>query len=94
MSAKQDFKPIVVNGIRPLALNRKLTILALGSVKLFQRMLFATRHNLCPTPWLRIAQWGCQGRPLLVDTSSIEEAYARLLAGERPPLLPSENEGR
>jgi hypothetical protein len=87
---RHTFKPILLNGLRPLALSKKLTIRVLGSVKLVQRMLYATRHGLCEKPWLRIARWGQPGRDLLVDTSSVEEAYARLLAGEEPPLLPSE----
>ena len=87
---RHDFKPILVNGLRPLALSKKLTVQVLGSVKLVQRMLYATRHGLCEKPWLRIARWGEPGRDLLVDTSSVEEAYARLLAGEEPPLMPSE----
>jgi hypothetical protein len=89
-----NFRPIMVNGFRPLALSKKLTIQALGSVKLVQRMLYATRHRLCEKPWLRIARWGDPGRDLLIDTSSVEEAYARLLAGEEPPLMPSEARGR
>ena len=94
MYKRYDFMPIMVNGLRPLALSKKLTIQVLGSVKLVQRMLYATRHKLCEKPWLRIARWGEPGRDLLVDTSSVEEAYARLLAGEEPPLMPSEAKRR
>ncbi len=85
-----SFRPIVVNGVRPLVLSKKLLIQVLGSVKLVQRMLYATRHQLAPEPWLRIVRWGRPGCELLVDTSSVENAYARLLAGEEPPRLPSE----
>ena len=85
-----SFKPIVVNGVRPLVLNKKRLIQVLGSVKLVQRMLYATRHQLTPEPWLRIVRWGRPGCELLVDTSSVENAYARMLAGEEPPRLPSE----
>lgn len=85
-----SFRPIVVNGVRPLVLSKKLLIQVLGSVKLVQRMLYATRHQLAPDPWLRIVRWGRPGCELLVDTSSVESAYARLLAGEEPPRLPSE----
>ena len=85
-----SFKPIVVNGVRPLVLTKKLLIQVLGSVKLVQRMLYATRHRLVPDPWLRIVRMGRPGCELLVDTSSVERAYARLLAGENPPRLPSE----
>ena len=90
MRMRHNFKPIVVNGLRPLALSKKLAIQAIGSVKLVQRMLHATRHGLCERPWLRIARWGEPGRDMLIDTSSVEDAYARLLAGEHPPLMPSE----
>ena len=85
-----NLKPIVVNGVRPLVLSKKLLIQVLGSVKLVQRMLYATRHGLAPEPWLRIVRMGRPGCELLVDTSSVEQAYARLLAGEEPPRLPSE----
>ena len=82
-----SFKPIVVNGVRPLVLSKKLLIQVLGSVKLVQRMLYATRHQIAPNPWLRIVRWGRPGCEMLVDTSSVEHAYARLLAGEKPPRL-------
>jgi len=71
-------------------LNKKLLIRVLGSEKLVQRMLYATRHQLAPEPWLRMVRWGKPGCELLVDTSSVEQAYARILAGEEPPRLPSE----
>jgi hypothetical protein len=86
----QSFKPIVVNGVRPLVLSKKLLIQVLGSVRLVQRMLYTTRHGIVPDPWLRIVRMGRPGCELLVDTSSVERAYARLLAGEEPPRLPSE----
>lgn len=85
-----SFKPIVVNGVRPLVLSKKLLIQVLGSVRLVQRVLYATRHGIAPDPWLRIVRMGRPGCELLVDTSSVERAYARLLAGEEPPRLPSE----
>lgn len=76
------FKAIEVNGVRPLAVSKKILIQVLGSVKLAQRMLYATRHSLERDPWLRIVRWGRPGCELLVDTSSIERAYERLLSGE------------
>ena len=90
LEQQPSFKPIVVNGVRPLVLTKKLLIQVLGSVKIVQRMLYATRHQLDPDPWLRIVRMGRPGCELLVDTSSVERAYARLLAGENPPRLPSE----
>lgn len=87
---RRTFKPILLNGLRPLVLSKKLTIQVLGSVKLVQRMLYSTSHGSCEKPWLRIARRGGPGRDVLIDTTSIEEAYQRLLAGEEPPLLPSE----
>ncbi len=71
-------------------LTKKLLVQVLGSVKIVQRMLYATRHNVEPDPWLQIVRWGRPGCELLVDTSSVERAYARILAGEEPPRLPSE----
>lgn len=75
-------------------LNKKRLIQVLGSVKLVQRMLYATRHQLTSEPWLRIVRSGRPGCELLVDTSSVEKAYTRLLAGEEPPRLPSEPQGQ
>jgi len=72
--------------MRPLALNKKQVIAALGSSKLVARMLWASRY--AADPWLVLVR---QGRDLLIDTASVESAYERLLNGEQPPLMPSEH---
>lgn len=71
--------------MRPLALTKKQIIAVLGSAKLVDRMLWATRH--AGAGWLIIIR---EGRDLLVATESVETAYLRLLGGELPPLMPSE----
>ena len=90
LKEQPKFKPILIDGVRPLVLTKKLLVRVLGSEKLVQRLLYATRHGLSETPWLRIVRPGRPGCELLVDTSSVEEAYTRLLAGDEPPRMPSE----
>ena len=80
---------IVVNGIRPLAVNKKQAGVALGSVKTLQRMLWCARHQP-HDPWVKIVREGGPGTECLIDTASLEAAYARIYRGETPPLLPSE----
>jgi hypothetical protein len=80
---------IVVNGIRPLAVNKKQAGVALGSVKTLQRMLWSARHQP-HDPWVKIVREGGPGTECLIDTASLEAAYARIYRGETPPLLPSE----
>jgi hypothetical protein len=80
---------IVVNGIRPLAVTKKQAGVALGSVKTLQRMLWCARHRP-DDPWVKIVREGGPGTECLIDTASLEAAYARICRGEAPPLLPSE----
>ena len=80
---------IVVNGIRPLAVTKKQAGIALGSVKTLQRMLWSARHRP-DDPWVKIVREGKPGTECLIDTASLEAAYARLYRGETPPLMPSE----
>lgn len=81
---------IVIHGIRPLALTKRQTILVLGSPKLVQRMLHSVRHNMEARPWLTVVREGSPGVEALIKTTSVEEAFERLKAGETPPLMPSE----
>ena len=80
---------IMVGGVHPLAVNKKQAGIALGSVKTLQRLLWCARH-LPGDPWLKIVREGGPGTECLIDTASIESAYARIYRGEIPPLLPSE----
>lgn len=74
---------IVVDGVTPLALNkRQLVAIFGGASKLVARLLHSG--------WLRIVRPGAPGVEVLVDRPSAEAAYQRLLAGEFPPRLPSE----
>ena len=84
---KSTFSPqrVFIDGMRPLALTKKQIIAVLGSAKLVDRMLWATRH--ANGRWLLIIR---EGRDLLVATESVEAAYTRLVGGELPPLMPSE----
>ncbi len=96
-AAVQQFKPedymkssislqrVSIDGMRPLALTKKQIIAVLGSAKLVDRMLWATRH--ANGRWLTIIR---EGRDLLIATESVETAYVRLIGGEHPPLMPSE----
>ena len=80
---------IVVNGVRPLAINKKHAAIALGSVKTLQRVLWCARHQ-ANDPWVKIVREGGPGTECLIDTASLESAYGRIYHGEAPPLLPSE----
>lgn len=80
---------ITINGIRPLAINKKQAAVALGSVKTLQRLLWCARHQQ-DDPWVKIVREGGPGTECLIDTASLEAAYARIYRGETPPLMPSE----
>jgi hypothetical protein len=85
MKTEPSIQRVSIDGMRPLALTKKQTIAVLGSAKLVDRMLWATRH--AGGRWFMIIR---EGRDLLVATESVESAYARLVSGEVPPLMPSE----
>jgi hypothetical protein len=82
---KHSIQRVSIAGMRPLALTKKQIITVLGSAKLVDRMLWATRH--AKGGWFIILR---EGRDLLVATESVETAYERLVGGELPPLMPSE----
>jgi hypothetical protein len=57
----------------------------LSSTNLVRRLLYASRHH--PQKWpLKLLE----GRRTLLDTADFEVAVDRILGGELPPLLPSE----
>jgi hypothetical protein len=85
MQSSIPFQRVSIGGMRPLALTKKQIIAVLGSGKLVDRMLWATRH--ANGRWLTIIR---EGRDLLIATESVEAAYVRLIGGEQPPLMPSE----
>ncbi len=85
LKTEHSVQRVLIDGMRPLALTKKQTIAVLGSAKLVDRMLWATRH--AGGRWFMIIR---EGRDLLVATESVESAYARLVSGEVPPLMPSE----
>ena len=63
-----------------------------GNIKMIQRLLHATKHDIPRadgTPWLDV-RWGGRGRETRILTSSLREAFFRIWLGEEPPLLPSE----
>jgi hypothetical protein len=59
--------------------------------KLMERMLAASSSD-CIWPWLKPIgnPHGQPGRTRTFSTISVEAAFARFCAGERPPLLPCE----
>lgn len=85
MKTKSSLQRVSIDGMRPLALTKKQIIAVLGSAKLVDRMLWATRY--AGGRWFAIIR---EGRDLLVATESVEVAYVRLAGGELPPLMPSE----
>lgn len=97
MNTRHNFSPmlqpptagIVVHGVRPLAVTKKQAAIALGSIKTLQRVLWCARHQP-GDPWVKIVREGGPGTECLIDTASLESAYARIYRGENPPPLPSE----
>lgn len=82
-------RAITIDGVRPLAINKKQAAIALGSIKTLQRLLWCARHQP-DDPWIKIVREGRPGTECLIDTDSLEAAYARMSRGENPPLMPSE----
>jgi hypothetical protein len=83
-------RQILINGVRPLALNRKRLKQIFGErPKLVARMLHASRNG---DLWLDFVtnKEGIPGSEVTVTTESAEWALERLKQGEEPPLLPSE----
>ena len=78
-------------GVSPRFVSKADTIEIVGSKKLVDRMLHASKPQ-ASNPWLRTVPLplGCQCRDALIDLASINEACDRLLQGEHPPLFPSE----
>ena len=63
-----------------------------GQATLVQRMLAATRAG---DPWLTlVGNVSGKGNSTKIDLSSAMDAYRRILAGEQPPLMPSERNKR
>jgi hypothetical protein len=81
---------ILVDGVRPLLINKKTLIKAFGgATKTVDRLLYCARYHP-ELDWLRIGRPGSPGVECLIDTASAESAYRRIMAGEEPPVLPSE----
>lgn len=83
---------ITINGLRPLALTKRDAARALGNKPtLLNRMIWCSRHQRHDR-WVKIVSSpaGTPGTELTLDPASVEHAYQRLLAGEEPPLRPTE----
>jgi hypothetical protein len=84
-------KAIATDSIEPLAVSKGTVIRMIGSVRIVQRWLFFSRQNIPEEKrWLKIALKGGAGRRTLIDFASVKAAYARMLEGDLPPLLPCE----
>lgn len=77
--------PLTVNGVTVAFVRKEVAVAYLGSIRQFDRM-YATRNTT--DPWLRVLQE--EGERPSICALSLVEAARRLLAGDRPPLLPSE----
>jgi hypothetical protein len=77
---------IYLNGERPLCFPAAHICKVLPGETMVKRLRYAAKHYP-ELGWLKIIE---QGSDHQVDTFSVELAYQRILAGERPPLLPSE----
>ena len=60
-----------------------------GASKIVDRLLHAARYAP-ELGWLVVPRLGRPGVECLIDTTSAENAFRRFVAGEEPPLLPSE----
>jgi hypothetical protein len=89
-------RTIYIGDMRPLRITSRQASRALGAMKrskTVQRLIHATLVGATKkdgSPWLILAQRGERGKPTLIDTTSLEEAYEAMLKGEEPPLFPSE----
>lgn len=81
---------ILVNGVRPLVINKRTLVTVFGgATKFVDRLLHAARYAP-ESGWLVVPRPGSPGVECLIDTASAEAAYRRFKAGEEPPPLPSE----
>jgi len=83
--------------LQPLGLDKLGIRLFIGiGPKVLSRMIWASRHATTGEKWLQFSS-NHEGRPRLRVTFSVasaERAFARLKAGEEPPLLPCELRAR
>ncbi len=80
-----------IDSIEPLAVSKRTVIRLIGSVRIVQRWLYHSRKTVPEGKrWVTIAVNGGPGRQTLIDYASLKAAYARLLQGDAPPLLPCE----
>ena len=76
----------VAPAFEPLAITKRDASRSVPSPKIVQRWLF---HK-----WVIVVRRGGRGCTTLIDYQSFRAAYERLLHGEEPPLLPSEERQR
>lgn len=69
-------------GVDPFQITRKQLFACFNEPRTVRRMITAG--------WIQTIRQGKPGREALYDFQSAKQAYERLLAGEQPPLLPSE----
>lgn len=76
---------LTISGVRPAAVGKTHAGIYLGSKKVLEQMLWATRHTA--DEWLEIVA-NAEGDPkqkTLISTHSLELAALRYAQGERPP---------
>ncbi len=84
-------KANAIESIEPLAVPKRTVFRMIGSVRIVQRWLFFSRDEIPEEErWLKVALKGGAGRQTLIDYASVKAAYARMLEGDLPPLLPCE----
>lgn len=90
----ENQKGILVDGVRPLVINKRTLVTVFGGAsKIIDRLLHAARYAP-ELGWLVVPRFGKPGVECLIDTASAESAYRRFMAGEEPPLLPSERKSK
>lgn len=75
----------------PFAVSKRRAYEMTSYPKLVQRWLYWSRRAKTPDEcWVNIVREGGRGQQLLIDFRSLRVAYERFLAGQVPPLMPSE----
>jgi len=85
MKTQHSFQRVSIAGMRPLALTKKQIIAVLGSAKLVDRMLWATRHAKAAG-----LSFCGKAETFLSPRNPWKRRMERLVGGELPPLMPSE----
>jgi hypothetical protein len=78
------------DGLKPKTLSKKAAYCYIGIPSLVQDWMYASRRaKPGQEQWVIIARKGGRGRETMLDTESLDRAYALYLQGIKPPPIPS-----